>query len=161
MAWRGQCSEQGARVWILAAVLRASCSALQSARGDGSQHCALVACLLWWSLFSDALLPCAETEGFKIDTMGTYHGMNLKSVTEGSQPKRPNPAPQPAAAQPATVMAPPASRPVPRRGEQLLGCTTPPASGGVTGGVCGLLSTQCYTWEVRGNYFHQRRVHYL
>ncbi|KAH9360168.1 hypothetical protein HPB48_011451 [Haemaphysalis longicornis] len=56
-----------------------------------------------------------ETEGFKIDTMGTYHGMNLKSVTEGSQPKRPNPAPQPAAAQPATVMAPPASRPVPRR----------------------------------------------
>lgn len=26
----------------------------------------------------------AETEGFKIDTMGTYHGMSLKSVTEGS-----------------------------------------------------------------------------
>lgn len=25
-----------------------------------------------------------ETEGFKIDTMGTYHGMSLKSVTEGS-----------------------------------------------------------------------------
>ncbi|GLV44035.1 hyrax [Carabus blaptoides fortunei] len=25
-----------------------------------------------------------ETEGFKIDTMGTYHGMTLKSVTEGS-----------------------------------------------------------------------------
>ncbi|XP_045451644.1 parafibromin [Melitaea cinxia] len=24
-----------------------------------------------------------ETEGFKIDTMGTYHGMTLKSVTEG------------------------------------------------------------------------------
>jgi len=23
----------------------------------------------------------AETEGFKIDTMGTYHGMTLKSVT--------------------------------------------------------------------------------
>lgn len=22
-----------------------------------------------------------ETEGFKIDTMGTYHGMTLKSVT--------------------------------------------------------------------------------
>ncbi|KAG8194555.1 hypothetical protein JTE90_013302 [Oedothorax gibbosus] len=37
-----------------------------------------------------------ETEGFKIDTMGTYHGMTLKSVTEGSQPKRPvNPLPQP------------------------------------------------------------------
>lgn len=25
-----------------------------------------------------------ETEGFKIDTMGTYHGMTLKSVTDGS-----------------------------------------------------------------------------
>lgn len=25
-----------------------------------------------------------DTEGFKIDTMGTYHGMSLKSVTEGS-----------------------------------------------------------------------------
>lgn len=37
-----------------------------------------------------------ETEGFKIDTMGTYHGMTLKSVTEGSQPKRPIvPVPQP------------------------------------------------------------------
>lgn len=23
----------------------------------------------------------SETEGFKIDTMGTYHGMTLKSVT--------------------------------------------------------------------------------
>ncbi|XP_072761275.1 parafibromin [Anoplolepis gracilipes] len=27
-----------------------------------------------------------ETEGFKIDTMGTYHGMTLKSVTEGTNP---------------------------------------------------------------------------
>ncbi|KAI8429759.1 hypothetical protein MSG28_000306 [Choristoneura fumiferana] len=27
--------------------------------------------------------PKEETEGFKIDTMGTYHGMTLKSVTEG------------------------------------------------------------------------------
>ena len=26
----------------------------------------------------------AETEGFKIDTMGTYHGMTLKSVTVSS-----------------------------------------------------------------------------
>lgn len=25
-----------------------------------------------------------ETEGFKIDTMGTYHGMSIKSLTEGS-----------------------------------------------------------------------------
>ena len=33
-----------------------------------------------------------ETEGFKIDTMGTYHGMNLKSLTDGSaQPKKPLP----------------------------------------------------------------------
>jgi len=29
-----------------------------------------------------------ETEGFKIDTTGTYHGMTLKSVTEGSQPRK-------------------------------------------------------------------------
>lgn len=29
-----------------------------------------------------------ETEGFKIDTMGTYHGMSLKSVTEGSLAQR-------------------------------------------------------------------------
>ncbi|KAG4071525.1 hypothetical protein HA402_011679 [Bradysia odoriphaga] len=29
-----------------------------------------------------------ETEGFKIDTMGTYHGMSLKSVTEGSQQQK-------------------------------------------------------------------------
>lgn len=35
-----------------------------------------------------------ETEGFKIDTMGTYHGMTLKSVTEGaSARKAPTPAP--------------------------------------------------------------------
>lgn len=27
------------------------------------------------------LASFAETEGFKIDTMGTYHGMTLKSVT--------------------------------------------------------------------------------
>lgn len=39
-----------------------------------------------------------ETEGFKIDTMGTYHGMTLKSVTEGSNPavrKPPNPSAAP------------------------------------------------------------------
>ncbi|KAF0306116.1 Parafibromin [Amphibalanus amphitrite] len=34
-----------------------------------------------------------ETEGFKIDTMGTYHGMTLKSVTEGSQPRKAPPQP--------------------------------------------------------------------
>jgi parafibromin len=32
---------------------------------------------------------CVDTEGFKIDTMGTYHGMTLKSVTEGTVPKKP------------------------------------------------------------------------
>lgn len=32
---------------------------------------------------------CLDTEGFKIDTMGTYHGMTLKSVTEGTVPKKP------------------------------------------------------------------------
>ncbi|KAM6124453.1 LOW QUALITY PROTEIN: parafibromin [Pterocles gutturalis] len=37
-----------------------------------------------------------ETEGFKIDTMGTYHGMTLKSVTEGaSARKTQTPAAQP------------------------------------------------------------------
>lgn len=29
--------------------------------------------------------PFVETEGFKIDTMGTYHGMTLKSVTVRSE----------------------------------------------------------------------------
>lgn len=35
----------------------------------------------------------SETEGFQIDTMGSYHGMTLKSVTEGSRPQRPSMAP--------------------------------------------------------------------
>ncbi|XP_057341546.1 parafibromin-like [Microplitis mediator] len=35
------------------------------------------------------------TEGFKIDTMGTYHGMTLKSVTEGSNPAVRKPIPNP------------------------------------------------------------------
>ena len=37
------------------------------------------------------MIPCfllPETEGFKIDTMGTYHGMTLKSVTEGAQARK-------------------------------------------------------------------------
>ncbi len=40
----------------------------------------------------------AETEGFKINTTGTYHGMTLKSVTEGASARKvqtPQPAPQP------------------------------------------------------------------
>lgn len=43
-----------------------------------------------------------NTEGFRINTMGSYHGMTLKSVTEGSQPPKkpvaavqPMPTPQP------------------------------------------------------------------
>lgn len=45
----------------------------------------------WYIYIS--LIP--ETEGFKIDTMGTYHGMSLKSVTEGSLAQRKaNMAPQ-------------------------------------------------------------------
>ncbi|XP_040215746.1 parafibromin [Rana temporaria] len=37
-----------------------------------------------------------ETEGFKIDTMGTYHGMTLKSVTEGASARKTQaPAAQP------------------------------------------------------------------
>ncbi|KAG1676683.1 Parafibromin [Nymphon striatum] len=35
-----------------------------------------------------------ETGDFKIDTMGTYHGMTLKSVTEGTQHKKPLNKPQ-------------------------------------------------------------------
>lgn len=51
---------------------------------------------------------CAETEGFKIDTMGTYHGMTLKSVTEGSaKVNRPQPA------QPQTPLPVSAARPPP------------------------------------------------
>ncbi|KAK4019888.1 hypothetical protein OUZ56_001889 [Daphnia magna] len=44
-----------------------------------------------------------ETEGFKIDTTGTYHGMTLKSVTEGTQPRK---AAAPTAATPAAVAQP-------------------------------------------------------
>jgi len=41
-----------------------------------------------------------DSEGFKIDTMGTYHGMTLKSLTEGAQARKlpaptPTPTPQP------------------------------------------------------------------
>ncbi|CAN7946383.1 unnamed protein product [Ixodes pacificus] len=53
--------------------------------------------------------------------MGTYHGMNLKSVTEGTQPKRPvapAPAPAPVPAAPSSTAAAPAPRPVPKRVER-------------------------------------------
>ncbi|XP_017770873.1 PREDICTED: parafibromin-like [Nicrophorus vespilloides] len=42
-----------------------------------------------------------ETEGFEIDTKGTYHGMTLKSVTEGSVKTRPPTASLPTTPQPA------------------------------------------------------------
>jgi len=38
--------------------------------------------------------PKEETAGFKINTMSSYHGLDLKSVTEGGQ--RPAPGPKPA-----------------------------------------------------------------
>lgn len=34
-----------------------------------------------------------ETGEFKIDTRGTYHGITLKSITEGAKPKTQQPAP--------------------------------------------------------------------
>ena len=45
----------------------------------------------------------SETEGFQIDTMGTYHGMTLKSVTEGASAKKAQVVEQP---------APPVARPI-------------------------------------------------
>ena len=39
-----------------------------------------------------------DTEGFRINTMGSYHGMTLKSVTEGSQLKKPVATVQPMSA---------------------------------------------------------------
>lgn len=39
-------------------------------------------------VFQCIYLAISETEGFKIDTMGTYHGMTLKSVTEGASNKK-------------------------------------------------------------------------
>lgn len=67
--------------------------------------------LNYFALFAKALflhpnhsnLISTETEGFKIDTMGTYHGMTLKSVTEGTQPKKPTPQPNPMPAPQAQV----------------------------------------------------------
>ncbi|KAL3276655.1 hypothetical protein HHI36_012025 [Cryptolaemus montrouzieri] len=47
-----------------------------------------------------------ETEGFKIDTMGSYHGMTLKSVTEGSAKARQQ-MPQPQSQLPISAARPP------------------------------------------------------
>ncbi|ESP00596.1 hypothetical protein LOTGIDRAFT_186348, partial [Lottia gigantea] len=37
-----------------------------------------------YSRYDQEIFRKDETEGFKIDTMGTYHGLTLKSVTEGA-----------------------------------------------------------------------------
>lgn len=50
-----------------------------------------------------------ETEGFKIDTMGTYHGMTLKSVTEGAPAKKKEAQPAPHSH---SAPAQPVSRPI-------------------------------------------------
>lgn len=34
------------------------------------------------------MILSTDTEGFKIDTMGSYHGMTLKSVTEGASSRK-------------------------------------------------------------------------
>ncbi|CAG9773116.1 unnamed protein product [Ceutorhynchus assimilis] len=47
-----------------------------------------------------------ETEGFKIDTMGTYHGMTLKSVTEGQARTKPQQPQQLAQVQQPTPQSP-------------------------------------------------------
>jgi len=47
----------------------------------------------------------SETEGFKIDTMGTYHGMPLKLVTEGVSAKKPQ-VPPPSTQQPVAAARP-------------------------------------------------------
>ena len=56
----------------------------------------------------------SETGEFKIDTMETFHGMTLKSVTEGAsgrkiQTPKPQPTPQPAS-KPVSQARPPPSQ---------------------------------------------------
>ncbi|XP_020811927.1 parafibromin [Drosophila serrata] len=59
-----------------------------------------------------------ETEGFKIDTLGTYHGMSLKSVTDGSLAQRKSQASLPGA--PGPGMPPGAAAAVPGRPKELI-----------------------------------------
>ncbi|GAB6023416.1 accessory factor associated with RNA polymerase II [Chamberlinius hualienensis] len=62
-----------------------------------------------------------ETEGFKIDTLGTYHGMTLKSVTEGTQPRRSTPTvpqPQPVSTTQVPINNMMVNRPPPKRGSR-------------------------------------------
>ena len=51
--------------------------------------------------------PKADTEGFKIDTMGTYHGMTLKSVTEGVSAKKQENVPKQPEKKPISAARPP------------------------------------------------------
>ncbi|XP_061713858.1 parafibromin [Cydia pomonella] len=71
-----------------------------------------------------------ETEGFKIDTMGTYHGMTLKSVTEGpSAPLAARTPQNPSQQRPMPQM--PVSAGTPGRRELLpVAAARPPAGGG-------------------------------
>ncbi|MPC20743.1 Parafibromin [Portunus trituberculatus] len=46
-----------------------------------------------WDLNLFPIKKLLKTEGFKIDTMRTYHGLSLKSVTEGSQSHKMAPQP--------------------------------------------------------------------
>jgi len=39
--------------------------------------------IVWLCVCCVIMYFCTETEDFKIDTMGTYHGLTLKSVSEG------------------------------------------------------------------------------
>lgn len=67
-----------------------------------------------------------DTIGFRIDTTGTYHGLTLKSVTEGSaQPKTAAPAPQSnlSASQPTHTNSKPTKR-VPRTPIIIIPATT-------------------------------------
>jgi len=51
--------------------------------------------LVQYNRYAQEQLRQADTEGFKIDTTGTYAGMTLKSVTEGNAARRPvQPTPQ-------------------------------------------------------------------
>lgn len=43
----------------------------------------LLSHIFYAPIYGNKLLCVAETEGFQIDTMRTFSGMTLKSVTEG------------------------------------------------------------------------------
>ena len=60
----------------------------------------------------------SETGDFKIDTMGTYHGMTLKSVTEGATARKATPSKTPLNAIPVNK---PMSAARPQSGQQKRG----------------------------------------